>query len=59
MRLEAEERLESAVRFLEGSFMRLLQVVWRDFAALGSLIAADMVSRSAEAIASMLGFVYQ
>jgi hypothetical protein len=57
VRLEVEEREDSAGRFFEGSLMRDLQAVWRDFAALGSLIAVDILSRSADAMASMLEFV--
>lgn len=54
MRFEEEEREESAERFLEGSLTAPLQAVWRDFAALASPIAVDIVSMSAEAMASML-----
>lgn len=54
MRLEEEESVASAARFLEGSLIRPLQAVWRDFAALGSFRAVDIASRSAEAISAML-----
>jgi hypothetical protein len=53
--LEEEVRLESAGRFLSGSFTAALHAVWRDFAALGSPIAVLMVAWSALAIADMLG----
>ncbi len=35
--------------------MALLQAVWRDFAALESEMAVHIVSRSADAMACMLG----
>jgi hypothetical protein len=54
VRLEEEESVASAARFLEGSLIRPLQAVWRDFAALGSFRAVDIASRSAEAISAML-----
>jgi hypothetical protein len=52
-----EDRELSAARFLEGSLTRPLQAVWRDFAALGSIRAVEMVSRLADAISAMLDHV--
>jgi len=47
-------RGESEGRLREGFLSLVLQAVWRDLAALGSLIAVEMVSRSAAAMADML-----
>jgi hypothetical protein len=52
--LDVEEREDSAERFLEGSLIRPLQVVCKDFAALRSESAVVIMERSADAISAML-----
>lgn len=47
-------RDESEGRLREGFLSWVLQAVWRDLAALGSLMAVEIVFRSAVAMADML-----
>jgi hypothetical protein len=54
VRFAADERLDSAPRFLSGSLISALHAVWSCFAALGSLIAVLILERSALAIDAML-----
>lgn len=54
MRLAVGETVESAERFLLGSFTSDLHAVWSDLAALASLIAVLIAERSAVDMAAML-----